>query len=74
MNCEYCAAESGTYDLTQRCCRARFTALSGYSRKRARQWCDYWRRMFPAEEAEATIEMARRLWKSRSTSRLSRRL
>lgn len=74
MNCEYCAVESGTYDLTQRCCRARFTALSGHSRRRRHAWCDFWHKVLSADEAVATVEAAKQLWKDRSTSRLNRLL
>lgn len=64
--CDYCAANQGTYDLTQRCCRARFTAHSGHSKARARAWCEFWRKVFPADEAEATIAEARKLWQERT--------
>lgn len=77
--CDYCATNSGIYDCTQRCCRARLTVShismrrKPFQKREANKWFDYWKRMFAEGEATATIELARQLWAQR-TSRLNRLL
>lgn len=59
MTCEYCESESGVFDFTRVCCRARYV-VGELKTDSKREWMDLWKRQLDPDEFKATVEEVKR--------------